>query len=528
MLVDRLLKANREDPDLAVYRKKAEQGGNWTTMDGLTLYKGRLIVPDRDHLRTQVIQEAHSRLVTAHPGRNKSRQLVATRYWWPKLSADVDRFVANCVTCRSSKAPRDKTPGLLHPLPVPRVRQHLVVASSPCRRTRRATTTHWSSWTASASWVTPCTVHATAKDAARMYFEGPYRVFGLPQTVVSDRGPQFVASFTDELAKILGVTWHLATAGHSQTAGQAEIMNEYFQQRIRPYLNRFQKNWSKAVPAMDAVQASLPHESTGLSPHEVEMGFPMPLHFDWEQRTQELRKLPPKERVDREDTQRTAQTIQAYVEYARHTMSASQDKMSAQANLHRREPDFDVGDRVFIVKKVWTTDRPSDKLVYPLTRNHYRIQARERHSYRLEVPDSWRSTRVFTADRLRKYLNNPLPGQDFERPDGDEVEPGSDETEWEVEKVLSSRLYYRKLQYQVEWRGWDNDPEWYDAANLKNAPERLREYHDANPDMPGPRKRLKAWIKAAEEERIDPPHSDDNKPAAGSTTTQTRHGYKRT
>jgi transposase InsO family protein len=66
-----------------------------------------------------------------------------------------------------------------------------------------------------ASWTVPCTKGATARDAARMYYEGPYRVYRLPKEVISDRGLQFRAEFTDELSRILGIEWRLATAGHS-------------------------------------------------------------------------------------------------------------------------------------------------------------------------------------------------------------------------------------------------------------------------------------------------------------------------
>jgi hypothetical protein len=62
-------------------------------------------------------------------------------------------------------------------------------------------------------------------------------------------------------------------------------MNDYLDQRLRPFINHFQDNWSDAIPAMDTVQASLPHENTGLSPHEIMRGFAMPLHFDWDRRT---------------------------------------------------------------------------------------------------------------------------------------------------------------------------------------------------------------------------------------------------
>lgn len=68
-------------------------------------------------------------------------------------------------------------------------------------------------------WSIPCTTSATAKDMAMMYWQGPFREHGLPLTVGSDRGPQFVADFTNEMSQILGVDGRLSSSGHSQSAG---------------------------------------------------------------------------------------------------------------------------------------------------------------------------------------------------------------------------------------------------------------------------------------------------------------------
>ena len=91
-----------------------------------------------------------------------------------------------------------------------------------------------------AAWTIPCTREATAKDAAQMYYNGPFRVHGYPDSVITDRGPQFISDFTDEFSRLTGQTWKLSSAGHSQTAGQAEIMNAYLNQQLRPFVNQFQ------------------------------------------------------------------------------------------------------------------------------------------------------------------------------------------------------------------------------------------------------------------------------------------------
>jgi transposase InsO family protein len=371
-------------------------------------------------------------------------------------------------------------------------------------------------------WTTPCFETATATDAARMYYEGPFRILGLPDTVVSDRGPQFVSDFQDEMNKILGIKWKLSTPGHSQTAGQAEIMNAYFDQRLRPYVSHFQDDWPQLVPSMDFVQCSTPHDSLGgLQPHEVLTGFEMPAHYDWSRRTQEFASA--RERLSREEAQAFAQRIHDSVEHARRCVKGAQERMIQQANKHRKEPDFGVGDRVFIVKKGWSTNRPSDKLDFALTRRHYKITKAYGNAYELELPDNWRAARQFNAERLRKYPDNPLPGQEAENPAGELVDG---EEEWEVEKVTASRLYYHKLQYQVQWKGWDPDPEWYYASDFKNAAAKLKEYHEANPQQAGPPLRLQAWLDAALNDKFDPPHPDDELPASTRRGTQTRASRK--
>ncbi|KLU90822.1 hypothetical protein MAPG_10673 [Magnaporthiopsis poae ATCC 64411] len=80
------------------------------------------------------------------------------------------------------------------------------------------------------------------------YFRGPYRVCGLPLTVGSDRGPQFVSDFTDKVSKILGIDWRSPSSGRSQSAGQAGIMNAYLDRRLGMFVDRYQGNRPTCYP----------------------------------------------------------------------------------------------------------------------------------------------------------------------------------------------------------------------------------------------------------------------------------------
>ena len=67
---------------------------------------------------TDLITTAHCSITTAHPGKNKSKQLIKEQYYWQGIDNNIKQFVSNCAACHWSKAPRDKTPRFLYLLPI--------------------------------------------------------------------------------------------------------------------------------------------------------------------------------------------------------------------------------------------------------------------------------------------------------------------------------------------------------------------------------------------------------------------------
>ncbi|TLD17516.1 uncharacterized protein PgNI_00009 [Pyricularia grisea] len=130
----------------------------------------------------------------------------------------MDRYIANCFY-RLAKIPKNKTPGLLQPLPVPDRQWSTVVVDFKSMPKSKSGNNNL--------FAVPCIRTATVKDTAIIYYEGLYRIYGLPTKVISDKGPQFVSDLIDKMSKILQIKWKLSTAGHSQTAGQIKIINAY-------------------------------------------------------------------------------------------------------------------------------------------------------------------------------------------------------------------------------------------------------------------------------------------------------------
>jgi len=65
----------------------------------------------------------------------------------------------------------------------------------------------------------PTTERTTAEGLAQIFRDNVWRLHGLPESIISDRGPQFAAGLMRELNALLGITTKLSMAFHPQIDG---------------------------------------------------------------------------------------------------------------------------------------------------------------------------------------------------------------------------------------------------------------------------------------------------------------------
>lgn len=70
-----------------------------------------------------------------------------------------------------------------------------------------------------------------AEKLAQLFLKEVFRLHGLPETVISDRGSTFTAAFTQSSCRLLKVKHH------PQTDGQIERVNQVLEQYLRIYIN---------------------------------------------------------------------------------------------------------------------------------------------------------------------------------------------------------------------------------------------------------------------------------------------------
>ena len=77
----------------------------------------------------------------------------------------------------------------------------------------------------------------SAEELARLFRDNMWKLHGLPESIISDRGPQFIAGIMWELNRMLGIESKLLMAFHPQTDKQTERVNQELEQYLRMFID---------------------------------------------------------------------------------------------------------------------------------------------------------------------------------------------------------------------------------------------------------------------------------------------------
>jgi hypothetical protein len=128
---------------------------------------------------------------------------------------------------------------------------------------------------------------------------------------------------------------------------------------------------------------------------------------------------------------------------------------------------------------------PSSKLDYKLIEPYPILERVGSKAYKLDLPPSIKIHPVFYLSLLEPTTtNSPIPGHIQPPPLAIIV---NTQEEWEIEEIMDSRQYHRKLQYRVRWKGYhDEDKTWYPTSNFQNSPNAIKHFHQKYPHKPSP------------------------------------------
>ena len=383
------------------------------------LYKAeRLWVPADDDLILDVIRQIHDQVAVGHPAMAKTQRTIARDYYWPGMLNSIRRYVRNCHVCKRAKAPRDKYNGVLKPLPVPErpwtdismdyvtglpepQNGHIAILMVVNRLSKER---HYIQCTAKDEGT-------TAEATAKLLIGNVWRYHGLPTSMISDRGPQFVSDTWKGMCKMLGIIAKLSIAFHPETDGQSEIVNQEMQRHLRSFTNYFQDNWIELLPMAEFAANFGKSEITHLSPFIVNRGYEPSMSFS----LTDLSADTTRQRLANEIAKDITEDMEKVWDIVRNSTTKAQERTRTAADRHRNEVTYEEGDMVWLSTKNIETGRGSKKLDHKMI-GPYRVEELIGSACRLKLPASMKIHDVFHTTLLRKTADDPLLGQVNEPP----------------------------------------------------------------------------------------------------------------
>ena len=121
-------------------------------------------------------------------------------------------------------------------------------------------------WLSKRAHFIPTTSDITSLGVARLFRDGVWKLHGLPEEVISDRGPQFMSNFMWGLSEILRIKVAASTAYHPPTDGQTERVNQEVEQFLHLFVNQRQDDWYDWISIAEFAYNDRVHASTQASP----------------------------------------------------------------------------------------------------------------------------------------------------------------------------------------------------------------------------------------------------------------------
>ena len=248
-----------------------------STEGQIVLWGNRVIIPEK--LRPAILKELHRN----HPGITRMKGLARSYLWWPGLDKDMEQYVAQCEACqavRNSPAPAPLHPWLWPTKPWRRIhidfagpvegKMYLIVVD------------------AHSKWPEVIAMNSTTSTQTIIELRRLFSMYGLPQQLVSDNGPQFTSEEFATFCKMNGVKHIRCSPYHPSSNGLAERFVQTFKRAMKTSCERG-ITFDQRLCSFLLQYRCTPHSTTNTPPCELFMGRTLRTRLDLLRPSQEDR-----------------------------------------------------------------------------------------------------------------------------------------------------------------------------------------------------------------------------------------------
>nr|XP_054917172.1 uncharacterized protein K02A2.6-like [Dermacentor andersoni]XP_054921513.1 uncharacterized protein K02A2.6-like isoform X1 [Dermacentor andersoni] len=228
-------------------------------VDGLLMRGDRVVIPSV--LIPTFLQLAHEN----HQGIVRTKQLLRERYWWPQMDSTVEQYVKHCHVCKLADKSAKPHVAPLQPVEWPngpwqKLGMDIIGPLNMSYPRYLVTLVDYYS-----KWPEVLGTNSISTDDVIKLLDWAFSREGLPDSIVTDNGPQFVSKQFKDYLKEKGIAHFFSSNYYPQGNGQIERFNRVIKEHLQ--VARLEgRDASKSISEFLGSYRITPHATTGLSP----------------------------------------------------------------------------------------------------------------------------------------------------------------------------------------------------------------------------------------------------------------------
>ncbi|XP_076862347.1 TGF-beta receptor type-2 isoform X2 [Brachyhypopomus gauderio] len=255
IVMDAIITGRRisNSPDTKPYLARQQE---LSVQSGCLLWGRRVIIPPS--LQSSMLKQLH----VGHCGIVRMKELARSYFWWSGLDKHIEEKAGRCTTCQTVRnAPQ---PAAVHPWEWPAEpwrRIHIDFAGPFEDRMFLVVVD------AHSKWPDVAIMRSTTTGKTIEQLEEMFSRYGIPEQLVSDNGPQFVAEEMEAFLKMNGIQHIKSAPYHPSTNGLAERFVQTLKHSLKASVN--QGSLHHRLHSFLLTYRNTPHSTTKASPAEL-------------------------------------------------------------------------------------------------------------------------------------------------------------------------------------------------------------------------------------------------------------------
>jgi len=238
----------------------------------IIICSNEITIPPPDQ-RKNIIAENHSTAIGGHKGITKTYQRIKSRYHWPLMKREIEKFINQCRNCQLKKLTRVKIkqPMVLTDTPDAAFDKVSMDIMGPLPKTPlgNAYILTVQDLLTKYSLAIPLK-EANAINVADALVEYVICTYGSPKALLTDQGSHFINSLMRVIARKFRIAHCKTTAYRPQANGSIERSHHVLWEYLKQYTQK--NDWDTYLRLASFSYNTSVHEGTQYTPHELVFG----------------------------------------------------------------------------------------------------------------------------------------------------------------------------------------------------------------------------------------------------------------